>query len=241
MSKKQNSEENPLTVFFADHDRQCAQCSRNIEKKSLVFINQDNVSICLSCAGLNELVILPSGNTALTVRSKKTSKMTAVILKYSQSRKRYERQGILVEEKALHQAMRECEADAEKRAIQRGKSAVRREKLDQEYQEKFAARIRQLFPHCPTRKEYEIAGHACEKYSGRVGRSSDAKALNDQYVRLAVIAHIRHSETNYDSLLSGSHTKREAREQIRDSVEDVLKCWEHGNTSSIHRISRSDD
>ena len=36
----------------------------------------------------------------------------------------------------------------------------------------------------------EITGHACQKYSGRVGRSVAAKA------------HLRHVETEYDSLLA---------------------------------------
>ena len=229
MTEKHNSTDDSLAVFYSEHDLKCAECSRDIEKKSLIFNKPDKGAICLSCAGLDGLLVLPSGNTALTVRSKKYSKISAAILRYNKSRKRFQRQGVLVEEKALEQAKLDCEADAAKREIQRKKSAVRRDKLDREYQERFTARIRQLFPFCPAQKEFEIAKHACEKYSGRVGRSADAKALNDQYVRLAVIAHVRHTETDYDNLLSNRHKKREARKQIRDSVEDVLRLWEYGD------------
>ena len=229
MSDKKKPEDDSLAVFYSEHDQKCAECNRDIETHSLIFNKTVNGAICLACAGLDGLVVLPSGNTALTVRSRKYSKISAPILRYNKARKRYERQGILVEEQSLEQAKLDCESDAAKRAIQRKKSAVRRDKLDLEYQERFTARIRQLFPHCPAQKEFEIAKHACEKYSGRVGRSADAKALNDQYVRLAVIAHVRHTETEYDNLLSGRHKKREARKQIRDSVEDVLNLWEHGN------------
>jgi len=48
----------------------------------------------------------------------------------------------------------------------------------------------------------KAAEHACQKYSGRVGRSAGAKSLGEEFFRLAVIAHIRHSETGYDELLS---------------------------------------
>ena len=230
MSDKKKQEDDSLAVFYSEHDQKCAECNRDIETHSLIFNKTVNGAICLACAGLDGLVVLPSGNTALTVRSRKYSKISAPILRYNKARKRYERQGILVEEQSLEQAKLDCESDAAKRAIQRKKSAVRRDKLDLEYQERFTARIRQLFPHCPAQKEFEIAKHACEKYSGRVGRSADAKALNDQYVRLAVIAHVRHTETDYDNLLSGRHKKREARKQIRDSVEETLLLWQHGKT-----------
>ena len=233
MMEKHNSSDDSLAVFYTDHDQKCAECNRDIEKKSLIFDKTDKGTICLSCAGLDGLVILPSGNTALTVRSKKYSKISAVILKYSKPRKRFERQGILVEEQALEQAKLDCESDAAKREIQRKKSAVRRDKLDLEYQERFTARIRQLFPHCPAQKEFEIAKHACEKYSGRVGRSADAKALNDQYVRLAVIAHVRHTETDYDSLLSSMFDKKSARKLIRDKVDEIISLWEYGNSQAV--------
>src|SRR4029079_15660970 len=39
-------------------------------------------------------------------------------------------------------------------------------------------------------------------YSGRVGRSAGAKSLDEVMVALAVRTHIRHRETNYDSLLA---------------------------------------
>jgi hypothetical protein len=35
------------------------------------------------------------------------------------------------------------------------------------------------------------------KYSGQVGRSAGAKSFEEEMVRLAVMAHVRHRETNY--------------------------------------------
>src|SRR2546426_9835949 len=56
------------------------------------------------------------------------------------------------------------------------------------------------------------------KYSGRVGRSASAKSLADEAVRLAVIAHVRHAETDYDTLLAKGYERQEARGEGREAV-----------------------
>jgi hypothetical protein len=72
----------------------------------------------------------------------------------------------------------------------------------------------------------EIAEHACLKYSGRVGRSAEAKSLDENSIRLAVVAHIRHEETPYDDLLAMGHERLEARAQVKEAVDQVLTQWE---------------
>jgi hypothetical protein len=57
--------------------------------------------LCLACADMDHLVYLPSGNAVLTRRAKKASGLSAVVVRFSRSRKRYERQGLMVEEVAL--------------------------------------------------------------------------------------------------------------------------------------------
>jgi len=91
--------------------------------------------------------------------------------------------------------------------------------------QEFAERIRQLFPHCPGRREVEIAEHACRKYSGRVGRSASAKSFDERAILLAVAAHIRHRETNYDRLLAKETGRRDARAQVKDKVDEVMCRW----------------
>ncbi|NIN00925.1 MAG: DUF2293 domain-containing protein [candidate division Zixibacteria bacterium] len=44
-------------------------------------------------------------------------------------------------------------------------------------------------------------------------------------MRLAVIAHIRHSETQYDALLARDYYRWDARYQVEDSVDRVLARW----------------
>ena len=97
--------------------------------------------------------------------------------------------------------------------------------MDRHYVEEFAEQVRQLFPGCPPGREIAIAEHACLKYSGRVGRSAAAKSLDENAIRLAVMAHIRHVETGYDALLASGYERREARAAVETAVHQVLARW----------------
>lgn len=171
-------------------------------------------------------MFLPPGNAALTRRARKYSRLSAVVLKWSRARHQYERRGLLVESDGLEKAEGECLADSEVRERRKQREATRREELDRQYVDQFGARARELFPGCPPDREKEIAEHACRKYSGRVGRSASAKALDENAVRLAVIAHVRHRETKYDDLLARGHERWDARAEVEDVVREVLTTWE---------------
>jgi hypothetical protein len=62
---------------------------------------------CLKCAGLGDLEFLASGDALLTRRAKAKSVRYAVVVRFSRARRRYERQGLLVEPVALEEAERE--------------------------------------------------------------------------------------------------------------------------------------
>jgi hypothetical protein len=215
-----------LTVFITTGESSCSECGEDLGRRAWITLTPDKGALCLACADLDHLVFLPAGDAALTRRARKHSTLSAVVLRWSRARKRYERQGLLVEEAALEQAEQECLADSEARARRREREAERRTELGRQYVERFAARVRELFPGCPPGRETAIAEHACLKYSGRVGRSAAAKDLDEAAVRLAVIAHIRHAETPYDSLLARGMDRWEARAQVEGRVARVLAEWE---------------
>jgi hypothetical protein len=151
-----------------------------------------------------------------------------VVLKFSKARGRYERQGLLVEENALDKAESECLADAQARARRADRQRERQAELDRYYVEEFAKRVRELFPGCPAKREVQIAEHACRKYTGRIGRSAAAKSFDETAVMLAVAAHIRHRETNYDELLAEDWDRSDARSRVRYHVDEILRSWQRG-------------
>jgi hypothetical protein len=217
-----------LKVFITSRESRCENCGEELGRYAWITLVESKGAHCLSCADLDHLVFLPSGDSAMTRRARKYSTLSAVVLKWSRARQRYERQGLLVEESALQIAEQECYTDAEARAHRREREAARRAELNQEYLQRFAARVRELLPSCPARREQVIADHACQKYSGRVGRSAKAKNLENDAILLAVIAHIRHAETNYDDLLSQGWDRSQARDQVKDLVDTVLDRWRGG-------------
>jgi hypothetical protein len=153
-----------------------------------------------------------------------------VVVRFSRTRKRYERQGVLVEEEALAQAERECLSDAEARRLARERAAERRREHDGEYVSAFAQRIGELFPGCPPEEQTAIAEHACQKYSGRIGRSAAAKELDAGAVELAVRAHVRHTHTEYDQLLANGADRSDARTLVIAAVETCLDEWRSGRS-----------
>jgi hypothetical protein len=64
---------------------------------------------CLRCVRLDDLEFLPAGDALLTRRAKANSARAAVVVRFSRSRRRYERQGLLVEPEALTAAQRSLE------------------------------------------------------------------------------------------------------------------------------------
>lgn len=221
-----NAKDHQLKVFITNRESTCDECGENLGRRAWITLQGEKGAACLTCADLDHLVFLPAGDAALTRRSRKYSILSAVVLKWSQVRKRYERQGLLVENEALEQAEKECKADAKQREVRRLHAAIRRDELDKAYIKQFSARVRELYPNCPPKREFVIAEHACRKYSGRVGRSSAAKSMDAEAVRLAVMAHIRHVETNYDDLLAAMCHRNEARMMVRDAVAETLDKWQ---------------
>jgi hypothetical protein len=229
-----------IVVFWIIRDSVCAECGEELGKGRFLRMEGER-PLCLACADLDHLVFLPRGDVALTRRASKYSTLRAVVVRFSRSRKRYERQGVLIEEPALARAEQECLSDAEARKLARERAAERREELDAEYVERFARKVGDLFPGCPSDEQRAIAEHACERYSGRVGRSAAAKELEASAVELAVRAHVRHVHTRYDQLLSRGISREEARGLVAGTVDERLERWRRGESGTSMRMSREVD
>ena len=186
----------------------------------------------LSCADLDHLVFR-LGDAAVTRRARKAL----------HARRR--RPGVEPRPNALRAAGparrrgraargggRHCLADEDARRDGARAEALRRAEQDGEFVARFAARVRELFPQSPEGRGSLIAQHACEKYSGRVGRSAAAQRFDDEAVRLAVVAHVRHRETAYDELPGVGRGAPDARALVRGEVAAVLERWSRPTAGS---------
>jgi hypothetical protein len=136
-----------IVIFSILRDSKCSECGVELSKGSFLKMEKDK-PLCLECADLDHLVFLPSGDTALTRRSRKYSMLSAVVVRFSRSRGRYERQGLLIESEALERAQQECLSDQEQRRIARERAAAAREREDQRYMEQFASAIQASAREC---------------------------------------------------------------------------------------------
>ncbi len=205
----------------------CSECQAELLQGNMLFM-ENGQPLCLGCADLDRLEYLPRGDAAMSRRARKYSALAAVVVRFSRARRRYERQGLLVSADAIARAEKECLADAPERAAQRLKERERRSQEDAAFVEELSVAIARLYPRCSVAEVRAIAEHTARRGSGRVGRSAAARALNSEAITLAVIAHIRHSHTNYDLLLMRGTDRAEARRAIRDTVEQRLRDWAPG-------------
>src|ERR1700730_5430879 len=213
-----------LVVFSILRDSKCAECSAELWKGDFLSMESGR-PLCLRCADFNHLVYLSRGDAALTRRAKKYSTLSAVVVRFSRSRGRYERQGILVEDAALQRAEDECLEDADRRAARRGREEARRAEQVRDLAARMADALHELFPGCPRQEADAIAEHTAARGSGRVGRTAAGRALEQNALTAAVIAAIRHNHTDYDELLMGGCDRADARQLVRDAVERILERW----------------
>ena len=214
-----------LVVIEALKDWTCTACGEEAMGGTFLMMEEPG-PVCMRCADLDHLVFLPSGHAAVTRRAKKVSQLAAVVVRFSTSRRRYERQGILCEEAAIAQAEETCLADEDARARRRAREEARRLSSDEDLKERMTEEILGLFPGCPAIRARAIAGHTAARGSGRVGRSAAGRALDPEAITLAVRASVRHEDTRYDDYLMSGMDRSEARARVRDEVQAILDSWQ---------------
>ena len=224
---KRDPSSKEIVVFelIGRKESRCAECQDELSKGNFLTV-ENGKGLCMECADLDHLVWLPSGDAALTRRAKKYSKLWAVVVRFSRARRRYERQGLLVEEEALAQAEKECEADQDVREARREYDAIRHVEGDKLLVQQMQARLMEMFPGCADKDAARIAAHTSERGSGRVGRSEAGRNLDEEALRLAAVAYVRHRYTEYDKLLMQGMERQLARQYVREEIETVLSRWE---------------
>lgn len=213
-----------LAVITPTNAWDCGTCGRHYEADDFLLM-EDDAPLCMDCADFGHLVFLPAGDATLSRRAKAESTLAVLVMEFNRRRKHYQRIGILVEQAALERAEEKNLADEDIRALRRVRDAERREAGDVVFQGEMADAIRLAFPGCPAERASKIAEHAALRGSGRVGRSAAGRALDDNAVRAAVVASVRHLDTPYDTLLMAGVARADARAQIRARIDEVLDGW----------------
>jgi hypothetical protein len=113
--------------------------------------------------------------------------------------------GVFAPAAAIEETQAAAEATKAKREQARPKAARQREQAETQYRHEFEEACVRFLNFAPDHRELaqtiasETAATACQKYSGRVGRTSHLDL--DEKAALAVRAYIRHNHTDYDSNL----------------------------------------
>jgi len=83
--------------------------------------------------------------------------------------------------------------------------------------------ILKQFPKMPLAERRKVLKHGFRKSSGRVGRTRLIPL--SKKVILAVIAHVRHHHTEYDSILESGIGRESARKATLEKIKTVLRLW----------------
>jgi hypothetical protein len=92
-----------VVILPLNNEWKCHRCGGTGD----LLVMENPGPACLRCVGLDDLEFLGAGDALLTRRARAKSPRHAVVVRFSRSRRRYERQGLLVEPQALAQAQRE--------------------------------------------------------------------------------------------------------------------------------------
>ena len=200
----------------------CSVCGA---ERTGLLIMEDPGPVCMACADMDHLVFVASGDAALTRRARAASRLSAIVVRFSRARKRYERQGILVEEEALERAEAECLADEQARARRRERDALRRAEQDLALQERMADEIGRLFPGCPRerarrdrpphRRARQRAGRAQRRRPRAAARRDRARGPRLRPPPRHPLRRVAHVGVD----------RQTARAQVNDDVASTLDAW----------------
>lgn len=103
LAEKMNRPPELVAIVPLRPDWKCHRCGRGGD----LLMMEPPGPCCLKCAGFADLDYLPRGDARLTRRVARLSERQVVVVRFSRARERYERQGLLIEPRALREARKE--------------------------------------------------------------------------------------------------------------------------------------
>lgn len=129
-----------------------------------------------------------------------------------------QQRGLRVPDFILHRVHRQA-----KETLPARRAAVK--KRDAASIDAAAAELEEQFPKMPEKEKVLVLKHGFRKHSGRVGRTGTISL--PRKVLLAVIAHVRHRHTTYDSLLARGMKRNVARKVVNRKIEKIMRDWDY--------------
>ena len=110
-----HGDDDDTVVFEIRQESSCDLCGDGLASGRRIQLVSDpegkDTAHCLSCAGLDDLVFVPTGDHRLSRRVRTKSDRQAVVVQWARAREQYERQGYLVEEPVLTSVLDEFETE----------------------------------------------------------------------------------------------------------------------------------
>ncbi|KAJ4993428.1 hypothetical protein SVAN01_00976 [Stagonosporopsis vannaccii] len=173
------------------------------------------VTICSSASLPKGYSFLPKGIRYKTLHCRKlTHEAGKTLYVVVDAKKR--QLGLRVPTSILHQVHRQAKDTLSARL-----TAV--EKRDVAFLDSAATELDAQFPEMPETERAHALKHSFKKHSGRVGRTGTIPL--PRKVVLAIVAHVRHRHTKYDTLLAGGVERTAARKAVNRKIECVMRHW----------------
>ena len=223
MKPEQPSKDIVVFRLISNKENSCSECHKELGKGNLLRVENGN-GLCMVCADLDHLVTLPQGDAAMTRRAKKYSKLWAVIMRFSRTRGRYERQGLLVEKEAFDKAEEELLSASELAAQRKLHAEMNLTDEDQKLARDILPKLLQMFPHCPPTDAKEIARQGSE-YIYTLVKRNEAGGPNEEDIRALLTRYARHHYTTYDEFLIQGMSRASAKAAVSQQLQEVLERW----------------
>ena len=223
MKSEQTSKDIVVFRLISNKENKCSECHKELGKGNLLRV-ENGQGLCMVCADLDHLVTLPQGDAAMTRCTKKYSKLWAVIVRFSRTRGRYERQGLLVEKEAFDKAEEELLSASELTAQRKQRAEMDRMDEDQKLAQDILPKLLEMFPQCPPKDAQEIARQGSE-YIYRLVKRNEAGEPNEEDIRTLLTRHARHHYTTYNDLLMQGMDRASARAAVSQQLQEVLERW----------------
>ena len=180
----------------------------------------------------DDYVEIEPGDAYVTRQVKLRSAAVYCRMKKSRRRKFSELVGILAPPEIVEEVLADAKQTKDLRKARNAVAAVHRSRKEAELNQQRIETLKQMLPGIPEDDAENVVKRAFEVGSGRVGRTSSL--TDEEKLRIATLAHIRHCHTDYEAMLDDGIDREEARECVAGKIQRVYDKWAYPKLKPDH-------